>query len=219
MPISMLFKFRLIIFIKIIFFQEKTTAMLESLYTIKTDAFKSSRSLILLPKMAFGNGPRPLTKQKLLWSLWPPRLPGLTDLWGRFYLAFIGRQLFFICLFCFHHWETCWSIGLSKICGLEAETRLMWTSQNTCQASCSCGQWRWSVYWSRDSEGCREMAWSICKNDARRSIGTAGYYRCYIDNFVTIAKPLTKLTTKLEGPNFHRGPDEAEAFESSKASW
>ena len=52
----------------------------------------------------------------------------------------------------------------------------------------------------------------VCKNDVRRFIGTVGYYRRYIDNFATIAKPLTKLTTKLEEPNFHWGPDEAEAF-------
>ena len=62
----------------------------------------------------------------------------------------------------------------------------------------------------------REIGPLKTATEVRSFLGLAGYYRCYVKNFATIAGPLHALTRK--DAVFHWGPECQEAFDASKPS-
>ncbi len=56
------------------------------------------------------------------------------------------------------------------------------------------------------------------KTQVRAFLGLAGYYRCFIPNFSSLASPLTDLTRKGQPEKIPWGPAEEEAFRKVKAA-
>ncbi|KAL1250904.1 hypothetical protein QQF64_018700 [Cirrhinus molitorella] len=56
------------------------------------------------------------------------------------------------------------------------------------------------------------------KTQVRAFLGLAGYYRCFIPNFSSLAAPLTDLTRKGQPERTPWGPTEEEAFRAIKAA-
>ncbi len=56
------------------------------------------------------------------------------------------------------------------------------------------------------------------KTQVRAFLGLAGYYRCFIPNFSSLASPLTDLTRKGQPEKVPWGPEEEEAFQRVKTA-